>query len=208
MSGLLNNNAKWPFKGYYCHYGKVCRFKHCAQHPDVDWALKLTVPMLQQKQRPVASKWRRRWQATRCTCAYAKSQGKNEHQSQQCTSWRQKDSVLAGTVEESDTWRQTAMPKHQILQRQLQRKRNATTAASSDTMLWIARHQDQKKAAKMERMEKAPLDQKRAKRGKAETAPTAEEKARTKARMGKRARKEKENEPRKVDPKEVRGKGK
>ena len=52
MSGLLNNNDKWPYKGYCSLYGKMCRFKHFAQHPDVDWALKLTVPMLQQKPRP------------------------------------------------------------------------------------------------------------------------------------------------------------
>ena len=60
----------------------------------------------------------------------------------------------------------------------------------------------------MERMENAPLDQKKARRGKAETEAKAEEKARAKARTGRRARKEKENEPRKVDPKEVGEKGK
>ena len=68
-------------------------------------------------------------------------------------------------------------------------------------MLWIVGPQNQRRAAKMERTEKAPLFPKRARREKAEAK--AEEKAKTRARTVRKAEKEKENELRKADPKEV-----
>lgn len=143
LSGLLNSNDKWPFKGCYCPYGKVCRFKHCAQHPDVDWALKLTVPMLQQKPRPKKAP----------IAIYPPTSGGGGGKPQKrrleqtvphLEDGRKRDRVTS--VDGSDISHPTAMPRRlQLLQL---RRPSATIAAELDIKPSTVGHRRRKREAK------------------------------------------------------------
>ena len=73
-------------------------------------------------------------------------------------------------------------------------------------MPWTVERRSHKRAASKVRMGKAPLDQKKARKGTSKAK--AEEKEKPEARVAKRAKKVKENAPSKADPRGVRAKGK
>lgn len=187
MSGLLNNNDKLPFKGYYCLYGKVCRFKHCAQHPDVGWALKLTVPMLQQKLRPKKAP----------VAIYPPSGGggggdqRRLHPKQRrkqrlvpkaphLEDKRKQERVTS--VGELDTSPPIATPRRQ--QHPLPRRPTVTTVVKWGTTPSTADRQSSRRVEKA-KMEKEPPVQKRERteRGKVRKAVRAQEEERTERRV-------------------------